>query len=151
MNIGTVTTWTDARVAELKAFLAEGYSSSQIAVKLGHATRNAVIGKIHRLRLSRVGIVKKIAPRAPRQAPVSKPRQRYTPESKRVTTVFDNITRLDLRTAEIEPLHVSLVDLKSFQCRWAYGDSNFTFCGHEQMEGSSYCLDHLAISKRRMT
>ncbi|WP_281409432.1 GcrA family cell cycle regulator, partial [Oharaeibacter diazotrophicus] len=44
--------WTDERVERLKTLWAEGLSASQIAAELGSVTRNAVIGKVHRLGLS---------------------------------------------------------------------------------------------------
>ena len=44
--------WTEERIIELKQLWAEGQSASKIAEKLGGVTRNAVIGKIHRLGLS---------------------------------------------------------------------------------------------------
>ena len=44
-------TWTDERVELLKKLWADGLSASQIAGELGGITRNAVIGKAHRLRL----------------------------------------------------------------------------------------------------
>ncbi|WP_210526987.1 GcrA family cell cycle regulator [Rubellimicrobium arenae] len=44
--------WTDERVETLKRMWAEGASASQIAKELGQVTRNAVIGKVHRLGLS---------------------------------------------------------------------------------------------------
>jgi GcrA cell cycle regulator len=44
--------WTDERIATLKKLWAEGLSASQIAARLGDITRNAVIGKVHRLGLS---------------------------------------------------------------------------------------------------
>lgn len=44
--------WTEERVEKLKEFWAEGMSASQIAKQLGGVTRNAVIGKVHRLGLS---------------------------------------------------------------------------------------------------
>ena len=48
--------WTDERVETLKRMWNEGQSASQIAKELGGVTRNAVIGKVHRLGLSnRVG------------------------------------------------------------------------------------------------
>ena len=47
--------WTDERVEMLKAMWAEGKSASQIAKELGGVTRNAVIGKVHRLGLSNRG------------------------------------------------------------------------------------------------
>ena len=47
--------WTDERVEALKTLWAEGLSASQIAARLGGVTRNAVIGKVHRLKLSSRG------------------------------------------------------------------------------------------------
>ncbi|XDA97723.1 GcrA family cell cycle regulator [Sulfitobacter sp. LCG007] len=68
--------WTDERVELLKKMWSEGQSASQIAKELGGVTRNAVIGKVHRLGLSnRVG-----APGAP--APVAKPETRSEPKPK---------------------------------------------------------------------
>ena len=61
--------WTDERVETLKKMWGEGQSASQIAKELGSVTRNAVIGKVHRLGLSnRVGT----GPVAPAPVPVSK-------------------------------------------------------------------------------
>jgi len=48
----TVITWTDERVEQLKKLWESGLSTSQIAAELGNITRNAVIGKVHRLGLS---------------------------------------------------------------------------------------------------
>src|SRR5258705_3982509 len=61
----TVLTWTDDRVEQLKKLWEGGLSASQIAAELGNVTRNAVIGKVHRLGLS--GPAKSPAPAAPRQ------------------------------------------------------------------------------------
>lgn len=88
--------WTDERVETLKKMWGEGQSASQIAKELGGVTRNAVIGKVHRLGLSnRAGSggnagkavkekpAKPAAPKAPpkpkgtKAAPASKPK---TPE-----------------------------------------------------------------------
>src|SRR5258708_33274892 len=61
----TVLTWTDDRVEQLKKLWEAGLSASQIAAELGNVTRNAVIGKVHRLGLS--GRAKSPASAAPRQ------------------------------------------------------------------------------------
>ena len=53
-------TWTDERVDLLKKLWIEGLSASQIATQLGNATRNAVIGKVHRLGLSGRRKIKKL-------------------------------------------------------------------------------------------
>src|SRR5690348_2830003 len=56
--------WTDERVEQLKKLWADGLSASQIAAELGGITRNAVIGKVHRLGLS--GRTKAPSSNAPR-------------------------------------------------------------------------------------
>ena len=58
--------WTDERVARLSKLWAEGLSASQIATDLGGVTRNAVIGKVHRLGLS--GRVKSTTGGRPKRA-----------------------------------------------------------------------------------
>lgn len=66
--------WTDERVETLKKMWAEGQSASQIAKELGGVTRNAVIGKVHRLGLSnRVGGKDEIEEEVPVVAPAPVP------------------------------------------------------------------------------
>ena len=60
--------WTEERVAELKKLWAEGHSASQIAKRLGSVTRNAVIGKVHRLGLSGRATPSRPVKRPPRLA-----------------------------------------------------------------------------------
>src|SRR3978361_202663 len=60
----TVLTWSDDRVEQLKKLWENGLSASQIAAELGNVTRNAVIGKVHRLGLS--GRAKSPSSSAPR-------------------------------------------------------------------------------------
>nr|HQU70336.1 GcrA family cell cycle regulator [Albidovulum sp.] len=65
--------WTDERVETLKKMWADGQSASQIAKELGGVTRNAVIGKVHRLGLSnRVGAAPEPAPKAKAAEPAPK-------------------------------------------------------------------------------
>ncbi len=69
--------WTDERVEKLKELWAEGMSASQIAKTMGGVTRNAVIGKVHRLGLSNRGPggveeAKSEPAAAPRPAPAAK-------------------------------------------------------------------------------
>ena len=64
--------WTDERVETLKKMWAEGQSASQIAKELGGVTRNAVIGKVHRLGLSnRVGPGGAVEEEAVEEAPAA--------------------------------------------------------------------------------
>uniref|UniRef100_UPI002897ED9C GcrA family cell cycle regulator n=1 Tax=Paracoccus sp. TaxID=267 RepID=UPI002897ED9C len=60
--------WTDERVETLKRMWAEGQSASQIAKELGGVTRNAVIGKVHRL-----GLSNRTEDAAPESAPAAAP------------------------------------------------------------------------------
>ncbi len=81
--------WTDERVELLKKMWGEGQSASQIAKELGGVTRNAVIGKVHRLGLSNraTGASKAAEPKekpapaaaAPRPAPKPKPQPKTEP------------------------------------------------------------------------
>ena len=75
--------WTDERVETLKAMWSEGKSASQIAKELGGVTRNAVIGKVHRLGLSnRVGGNDHPEDElAPRDTPVEEPAAEPAPEA----------------------------------------------------------------------
>ena len=70
--------WTEERVAELKKLWAEGHSASQIAKRLGSVTRNAVIGKVHRLGLSGRATPSRPVKRPPRLAR-PKPQQQQLP------------------------------------------------------------------------
>ncbi|MFN3662860.1 GcrA family cell cycle regulator [Yoonia sp.] len=88
--------WTDERVETLKKMWGDGQSASQIAKELGGVTRNAVIGKVHRLGLSnRAGTVaaptakpavkEKVAESV--EAPAAKPAAKPTPKVKVSTAV----------------------------------------------------------------
>lgn len=67
--------WTDERVEQLKKLWSEGLSASQIATQLGGVSRNAVIGKVHRLKLSSRGRTNAPtpAPKAKRPTPTVAP------------------------------------------------------------------------------
>jgi GcrA cell cycle regulator len=161
-NVGP-SIWTDELIAELTRFWAEGYSSSIIAEKLG-ITRNAVVGKINRLDLPTPLVPKTTRirntgtgerKRAPRQA---KPRKQVikTYQSIRAVRVNGNSDSMrlimspvanlpELRCVEIDPLLISLEDIRKGECRYPYGDGPFLFCGHVAVEGSSYCKPHKAL------
>jgi hypothetical protein len=129
--------WPDERVEQLKKLYADGYSCAQIAGHLGHATRNAVIGKVHRLGLTRSGrLVPKAGVRAPREA--KKPAKggfnpfeaRWQPKKP--------AEPIAIRCAAVEPRHLSAPE--AGKCKYPYGDGPFTFCGHDTAR--SYCDLH---------
>src|ERR1700759_347679 len=96
--------WTEERVAELKKLWAEGHSASQIAKRLGSVTRNAVIGKVHRLGLSGRATPSRPVKRPPRLAR-PKPQQLPRPAQQAPRATAGN-TALAVRdqTALLAPL-----------------------------------------------
>src|SRR5438477_6139742 len=95
----TVLTWSDDRVEQLKKLWEAGLSASQIAAELGNVTRNAVIGKVHRLGLS--GRAKSPSSSAPRQRkPRSASMLRISRPSIRGNTALAHAYDLD---AEFDP------------------------------------------------
>jgi GcrA cell cycle regulator len=147
--------WTDERVELLKKLWADGLSASQIAAELGGVTRNAVIGKVHRLSLSgrakpsggSVRTNRPKAPRPPRQArPVTVgntalkviaqplPRQRIVPIEDVVVPI---------------PLRATILTLSDRTCKWPIGDptdETFCFCGHNPRQSSPYCEYHSRVA-----
>jgi GcrA cell cycle regulator len=127
--------WTDERVEQLKALWTEGLSASQIARVLGGVTRNAVIGKVHRLGLAgRAGPTRSERPRhtsSHRSAPRAQPVEREIVEEDPV--VLDDGS------------FVTVLSINDRMCRWPIGDPSegeFHFCGHKPKEGSPYCEAH---------
>ena len=142
-----LSTWTEDRVAELTRLYADGYSASLIAPIL-KLTRNAVLGKVHRLGLvSPEGEKRTNGVRAPRQpAKLHAPKIRIVPANanSNAMRVLGKTTHAEyrLRCVEIEPRNLSLIDLSPGDCRYPYGDASIVFCGHPAVAGSSYCRPH---------
>lgn len=111
-------TWTDDRIKKLKELWEKGLTASQISQELGGITRNAVIGKAHRLGLS--GRPSPVKTTAKKSAARKKPKE---PEAELVT----------------------LLTLTERMCKWPIGhpgDEGFHFCGKESEVGQPYCPDH---------
>jgi GcrA cell cycle regulator len=127
--------WTDDREERLKALWTGGWSASQIAGQLGGISRNAVIGKVHRLGLSgRQG--------SPRRC--SMPRRALAVAGPKVAASAAAAGELPLRPAA----RVTLPALKDKMCRFPLGDpgdEDFGFCGR-RTGGSSYCGHHARIA-----
>ncbi|WP_306251704.1 GcrA family cell cycle regulator [Parvularcula sp. IMCC14364] len=139
--------WTDERVELLKKLWAEGLSASQIAGKMGGVTRNAVIGKVHRL-----GLSGRAAPAKPQLTRKTERPHKPTP---RVFSSDDDMG-IDLKPIMsepefLEPLVLSTGDnatmntLNKNMCKWPIGDpssDDFHFCGQSTGSGKSYCAYH---------
>ena len=149
--------WTDERVELLRQLWLDGKSASQISGQLGHGvTRNAVIGKVHRLGLAGRAKAPSSAA-APRAA--SAPRMPPRPASGGARTVVRGATALALAaepTLDTRPvfqeddvvvpmsLRVTIIDLKEAMCRWPLVDptsSEFRYCGSPAASGP-YCAHH---------
>jgi len=153
MNTG-VSPWTDAAVDQLKLLVSEGLSASQIAAELNCGmTRNAIIGKIHRLGLSFSN-----KPRQPRQLRQPSSSVLFNRQNHRniVNRAVQKKATMDIYVPPVEPpppfACVELMDLDEHHCRWPIGDLGsigFGFCGSPKIKLSSYCSHHRAVSIRR--
>ncbi|WP_375460965.1 GcrA family cell cycle regulator [uncultured Enterovirga sp.] len=158
-----VTGWTDSRVELLGKLWGEGLSASQIAALLGGGvTRNAVIGKVHRLGLSGRG--KTGQPAAARPA---RPRSPASPmpladvaagvetgvndgpaPAEPVREIAPAVVRLPEPMIPVSE-RVSILDLRDSMCRWPLGDPSspdFGFCGARATTGVPYCDAHCRIA-----
>jgi GcrA cell cycle regulator len=152
--------WTDERVELLRKLWLEGMSASRIASELGAGiTRNAVIGKVHRLGVSgRSKGASNPAPRPPRAKPSPRPvPSRSQGPSVRGNTALAFAPELlampVARQAEsvIVPIaeRVTIMDLSEGMCRWPLGDPaqpEFRFCGSKAATGAAYCAGHRRLA-----
>ncbi|MFL6796730.1 MAG: GcrA family cell cycle regulator [Xanthobacteraceae bacterium] len=147
-------TWTDERVETLKKLWAEGLSASQIAGELSGTTRNAVIGKVHRLGLS--GRAKSPSSTAPRPRKQRNQVLRLTRPAVRGNTALAHAYEVEV---DLEPELVdnvipmgqrrSLLELNEDTCRWPIGDpgsADFFFCGGQTLTSLPYCSHHSRVA-----
>ena len=164
--------WTDERVELLKKLWMEGLSASQIAAELGEGvTRNAVIGKVHRLKLSARAKPTNTAPRSRPAARPSTPRRPSTSSSS--TSTMSAKPRVSMSRPQVmgatalaaspdmetelyvapaaaelfipEDKRLNLLQLSELTCKWPIGDpltKDFYFCGQHSLETGPYCEFH---------
>jgi GcrA cell cycle regulator len=159
--------WTDERVETLRKLWAEGLSASQIAAQLGGVSRNAVIGKVHRLKLSSRGRATAAPARQKKATQGSggaKSVSRAATVTRSVTTSIgatalqqqfdaEPVARQYLRPVEdvVVPIsrRLQLVQLSERTCKWPNGDplsEDFHFCGNDSAETGPYCTYHARIA-----
>ena len=140
-------TWTTERVELLKLRFAEGLSCREIAADIG-VSRNAVIGKISRLNLTR----DKGRHQTLRQKDTA-PRPKA---SARLRQLLIKAVPLEPEPlVEAEQIHnghtCSLFELSNETCRWPIstpGAEDFCFCGNPPIEGLPYCAGHSRLAYR---
>lgn len=167
--------WTEERVELLKKRWAEGLSASQIAAELGGVTRNAVIGKVHRLGLSGraksapsgVSRLRAKPAQTVRRPQASAPRETsYGVHGGGGGGVHGNVALASAAPAprptpapRVVPIglvetalvceRVTIMELRENMCRWPLGDpsqTDFRFCGGRCSPGDPYCTHHASIA-----
>lgn len=150
-------TWTEERVEMLKKLWDEGFPIARIAREFGDLTAAAVIGKVHRLGLSRRRktylLQHKKKPRAPRT------RSFNTDTSQRVIDKLSRRADAIAKEVAIEPevpdhtipiqQRRTLLTLTDSVCKWPVGDpasAEFFFCGGKRAAGATYCAYHYRIA-----
>jgi GcrA cell cycle regulator len=138
------TNWPAERDEALKRLHAEGLSTSRIAIELDCGlTRNAVIGRIHRLGLSRA------AKPQPRQAGGD-----YTIAGRINRKLQQEPMRPPAPPAELPAEAVpcrpqrrrkQFFELEESDCRFPFGEQSFVFCAAAALPNRSYCGEHFAL------
>ncbi len=157
-------TWTDQKIEMLKDLWGQ-HSASEIAEMIGGLTRNAVIGKANRMKLSAqkdkaVAIMartsgaskgigrKRMMLRPLPSVPVPATPLRALPQPQREAQNRDMFRSLEgIGTGRIEGIPVTKAGER--HCRWPVGDprsADFRFCGCTASEGLPYCVDHARIA-----
>lgn len=168
----TTMQWTDERVERLKRLWAEGLSASQIAAQLGGVSRNAVIGKVHRLNLPGRA---KAGGSSSATRPAKRPAQTQRPATFQNRPAANTTTRTVTRAAgstmlkeevEVEAYEevevrrslnvvvpisrrLALTELTERTCKWPIGDpmkDDFHFCGCEIADSAPYCTYHAKLA-----
>ncbi len=132
--------WTEEKVSKLKELWGKGNTASQIAQIIGGISRNAVIGKAHRLNLSakiktRTATSNKNIENSIEE---NNPKSRKSRKSKFKSLIIEK---------DFEPENPKqLEELDENSCKWPIGhpdEKSFYFCGRSSLKDFSYCKLHL--------
>ena len=162
--------WTDERVELLRRLWEEGQSASKIAAQLGGVTRNAVIGKVHRL-----GLGGRVKPSVEAGATLLRKKGGAEAQAEAEVVAVETVAAVEVQSPVVQPLHrpapelppasvpaaaaapvalavserVTIMDLRESMCRWPMGDPTtpeFRFCGARSITGLPYCAHHAQIA-----
>ena len=132
--------WTEDKIAKLKELWGKGNTASQIAEIIGGMSRNAVIGKAHRLNLSA-----KIKTRTATSNQFFE--SSLEEKSKKIKRVRKSKFKSLIIEKDFEPENPKqLEDLDESVCKWPIGhpdEKSFYFCGRSSLKDFSYCKLHL--------
>ena len=154
-------TWTEERIEVLTKLWAEGLSASQIAAELGGgASRNAVLGKAHRLGLVRhetEGLSTPGSPKPPRPPSLPAAAEPQMPQAPAPTplSVGQPPVSQPVATSSAQAVvvprsaGVTIMELREAMCRFPLGDPTtpeFRYCGAQASTGLPYCAHHAQIA-----
>lgn len=136
--------WTDERIERLKTMWSAGATASQIADELGGVSRNAVIGKAHRL-----GLQARPSPVKPGEDKSEVPVIAAVAEAPKARPATPVALRKPSRAVPAKPQRTTLLDLSEKVCKWPIGhpgEVDFHFCGKAANPGFPYCSEHCAVA-----
>ena len=135
--------WTPDREEKLRELWKKGHSASQIASMLGDTTRNAVIGKAHRLNLEARGTSKRSAHKVNTENTENNVKSEVKIQKLGRKARFKAL----LLDKNFEPENPKqLEELTDETCRWPIGhpyEKKFYFCGRKTIEKFPYCKLHV--------
>ena len=137
--------WDDNNVSKLRELWDQGLPTAQIGKLLGF-TKNAVVGKAHRIGLERrPSPIRRTAVKPDRKKARSPIMPKLNFEVKK-----DEVKEIPVHQQTFQPLVKNLFT-KSVKrgCEWPEGhpdESDFKFCGKERFEDKPYCIDHCAVA-----
>ena len=137
------TTWTPERLEQLKTCFEAGLSCRAIAVRIG-VSRNAVIGKLSRLNLTRTTPEERRARKKRSTRPAQKPTA-----TQQLLMLQEAYEQPADDTPIVSVNNCSLFELSEQRCRWPIstpGAPDFCFCGNTPLGGMPYCSGHYRLA-----
>ena len=135
--------WTEEKVSKLRELWGKGKTASQIAEVIGGISRNAVIGKAHRLNLSAKFKTKNYSENLNNKINSTDTSENNNFRKKKlIKSKFKSL----LIEKDFEPENPKQLEELENNCRWPIGhpdEENFYFCGRKPLKDFSYCKLHL--------
>jgi GcrA cell cycle regulator len=155
------TSWPPEHSEALREHHAKGLSYSRIAKAINARfgtcyTRNAALGRAKRMGLEDSSQSARLKMLLAQQAPQAKAAEARVskvslPAFKPAKPACLKVESAELRCVDVDPRHLSLVELERNDCRYPYGGEEegeaITFCGHPRRAGSSYCTPHFHLTR----